>query len=382
MRRAGLWWVVPLLLCVAELRAGTGSTSATFLQEILNSRIVGMGGITSVSVEGAGSMNTNPAGLSLNKKPETALSYAATQDQSRHALATYAHPLLKSSYAELGLGAGVHYYTAGNLDINFADGTTKTFNAETGYSGFLSIGARFARTFAIGISPKAVYSRIADTFSGNAYAVDAGIMFFPFPGTLNERISLGAAIQNLGQQISYRTTPQNLPRVDSAGFSIRALEQEDIGSLLLAVQVERAMGESVRYRIGGEYALGNMRSDRRFYIRGGNRIQFESENYSIGVGFREQFFQLDYAFVNGIDLEKTHRMSMTFFFGKTQQKKEPLRFELMDEQKEMKEAEKMKLMKGQEVLDKYELIPETQKEDEYRLFKEMEKEKEKSKSRP
>ena len=178
MKRTAVLFAGMILFCGARAHGGTGSTSATFLQESMSARLIGMGGITAVAVNGSASMNTNPSGLALGKKPEISLSYASTQDQSRHAFVAYSHPIFRSSPLELGVGSGIHYYTAGNLDINYADGTTKTMTAETGYSGFFSVGIRYAGMLAFGISPKMVRSTLVDQFSGTALAVDTCVRRF------------------------------------------------------------------------------------------------------------------------------------------------------------------------------------------------------------
>lgn len=334
--------------------AGTGTSSANFLQENLSARQVGMGGVSCATTEDSNSIQSNPAGLSLMNRPELNLSYAATQDNSYYAFTAYAHPIMKNPPFQFGIGAGVLYYSAGNMDINYLDGTTKSFNAEKSYAGTLSLGARIQKWFAFGLSPKFVRSTLVEQFTATAFGVDAGIMIFPFPSVFKENVILGGTIQNLGQQMTYKTVSHDLPYTELAGIGIRFWDNEEFGSAIGSLQTERVVGEKWRFRLGGEYALGGQPGERIFFLRAGYRVHFESEDYSIGVGIREKNLQLDYAFVNGIELEKTHRFTLLFRFGKPPaKKKETVKHELIDVNEEIE---------GKSSDNDYQLIPLPNKE--------------------
>lgn len=304
------------------LYAGTATTSLNFLQENVSARDVGMGGLFTATAKDSNSIYTNPAGLSLMDDPEINFSYAATQDFSRYGFVAYAYPIRVTGSSRLSLGTGFLYYSAGNVDINYSNGTTQSFNAETSFSETFSVSGRFNKVMAIGISPKFIHSTLVEQFTATTFALDAGVMVFPFYELLKERIVLGAGIQNLGPKVTYKIVQHELPRIDSAGFSIRFLDQEEYGSITGSAQMEKVMGEQLlRYRVGGEYALGGKVNERIFFLRGGYRINFSRENYSIGVGFQEKRLQLDYAFVNGVELEKTHRFTLLFRFGSSLREK-------------------------------------------------------------
>ena len=68
---------------------------------------------------------------------------------------------------------------------------------------------------------------------------DAGVMLFPFPELFRERLIIGAAVQNLGSKISYKTAQFSLPATDSAGLGVYILDHPAYGSLLVSGQIEK-----------------------------------------------------------------------------------------------------------------------------------------------
>lgn len=333
-----------IFLSDISLFAGTATTSADFLRENLSARQVGMGGIFAAIPDDSYSIQSNPSGLSLLTRPEIGMGYAFTQDFSRHGFLAYAHPIINTPLFQFTGGTGISYFSAGNIDITSPDETTtSSFKAEVGYSGIISAAVRFQKWLAIGVSPKYVRSTLVEQFTASAFAVDFGIMIFPMPELFKERVTIGTAVQNLGQKISYKRVEHDLPRTNSAGIAVQFWDNEEYGSVLCSGQAEQVQGEKIRYRIGGEYSFGKKTDERSFAIRGGMRIHFDSEDYSMGIGLREKNIQLDYAFVNSIDLEKTHRFSLSFLFGKFKEKKETIRYELLQIEKEMKQEENKEL---------------------------------------
>jgi len=295
--------------------AGTAKTSAHFLLENLSARSVAMGGLIAGYPQGTEAVFTNPAGIGLGERPEVSFSYASTQNNSSHGFGGYAHPTGRNKSVRIGFGTAISYYTAGNIDINSTDGTTKSFNAERSYAAAFSFGVKYKR-IALGISPKLIRSTLVEQFTGTAYAVDAGVSIFPFTGWLHNKLIFSAVIQNLGSKIKYRNVEHDLPRTSSAGLGVLILDHPEYGSILMSAQGEQTLGEKIRYRMGGEYGLAAEGHKRVFFLRGGYRMHFDNQDYSIGVGLRERNLRLDYAFINGINLEKIHLLTLSFEFGR------------------------------------------------------------------
>jgi len=94
----------------------------------------------------------------------------------------------------------------------------------------LSYGTKFSPTLALGMSAKFIYSNLAavgagreqGSGTGSSFALDAGLLY----RTPWRRLTLGAAITNLGPDITYIDADQSdpLPRNLAIGFAYRLLE--------------------------------------------------------------------------------------------------------------------------------------------------------------
>jgi len=89
--------------------------------------------------------------------------------------------------------------------------------------------------------------------------------------------------------LTYKTAANDLPATESFGAAYRPFDSDAYGSALVGLQGEKTTGEIMRYRFGTEYAYG-LHDSTAFFLRAGIRMQFESQDYSIGLGFREKKF--------------------------------------------------------------------------------------------
>lgn len=308
--------LIPALAVAARLEAGNGTVSALFLQENPSARQVAMGGVHTVNADAADAIHSNPAGLGLVGRPEVQLAYNSQQDTGNHGFAGYAQPIIKGASFRLTAGLGLIYYTAGNIDIHYSNGTpSKSLIAEYGYSGTFALGARFGRWLAVGLAPKYLKSTLVEQYDATATALDGGFMIFPFPELLNERVTVGGTFQNFGSKLTYRTAEQSLPETTALGAGANLFRHREFGSISASAQMEKTLGEETKYRVGTEYAFGLKESPWEVFARGGYRFRFETENYSFGVGIREKNIEINYAFVNVSSLDRTHRLTLSFRFG-------------------------------------------------------------------
>ncbi len=363
------------LASAPRLFAGSGETAVNFLLESGSARIEAMGGLTAVFSQGSESINAgNPAGIVLLRRPELSSSFVSGQSFSQQGTLAYAHPF-KLGFP-LSAGAGVVYYNAGAIDINDSNGPTKSLTAEKGLASAASLAARPFKFLAVGGSAKMIRSTLVEQYTGSAFAVDAGAIAYPALPWFGERLFVGASIQNLGSKIKYKSADNDLPMKQSFGVAVRAYEDKDYGSFLLGFQSEQTKGEKIKNRFGGEYAYGD--DYRAMFLRGGLRMQFESEDWSFGLGFREKNFEMDYSFSNGIDLEHTHRMTISWKFGKIFPKVE----EVMLLKGEQEKKEKMELITEDEFkMGKTKFIPEKQETDGYYLIDKDEMEQKKKENK-
>ena len=299
------------------LLAGEGKTAANFLLENLDAKEVARGGVGAVKVLKLDALSSNPASLAQILQPEINLSFVSSFDQAVYGGTHYAQSFSnKLKTFKVGIGAGFTYYSAGNIDINYSNGTTQSFSAEKSFAAGITVSGMFSNWFNIGVSPKMINSTLVDQYTGRSYALDAGILFFPFPKHFSKRVNLGATIKNLGSKLSYKSKEHDLPLFESVGLGLDLWDNENYGALSMGTQGERVLGEKIKVRVGGDYGLGGEKGKRTFFLRGGYRMDFADEDYSLGIGISERNLTLDYAYVNRIELEKTHRVTLIFHFGK------------------------------------------------------------------
>ncbi len=125
------------------------------------------------------------------------------------------------------LGANATILSYGEVQRTDRDPTVLGSFNPFDFSFGLSFGTRLTSTLAAGLSAKVIYSRLSEQGAGQergsgtatAFAMDAGLIYrTPF-----SRLTLGAALTNLGPDISYIDADQSdpLPRNLALGFAYR-----------------------------------------------------------------------------------------------------------------------------------------------------------------
>lgn len=160
-----------------------------------------------------------------------------------------------------------------------------------------------------GLSVKAITEEIAGQKSKNT-AFDAGTLWrLPSSG-----LSLGLAIQNMGEKLSYQTSSFDQPTNVKAGVAYR----ED--DLLVGFDVNNPAHADLYYSLGGEYRFA-----RALVFRAGYNARSAQRGFSAGFGVSlkqvDVLFmyvrdvEIDYAFVPMGELGDTHRIAMIFKLG-------------------------------------------------------------------
>ncbi len=324
------------LLLPQHLYSDSGKSTLHFLLENLNARQMGGGGIYAATAKNADALNTNPAGLLYTPLPELNFSYVGTHSDGSYTSTNFSTPYWQGKLISFGVGAGFTYYTAGNIDINYANGSSDSFDAEKSFVAQTGVALEVGKWFSIGAAPKYVSSLLVEQYLARGWALDAGILIIPFPNLLREKLILGASVLNLGAPVRYRTQTQDLPRTEAVGAALTLWNRERFDSFLIQGQMEKTLHEKYRYRLGAEYGLGGDK-EKTFILRGGYLLHFDDKDYTLGLGIREKMLRLDYAYVNGTELGITHRFTLSLRFGKTEEEIEKeVKHELLDAEKGLK----------------------------------------------
>ena len=294
-----------MAVVIAALLAGTavaGTSGFAFLQVPAGARAVAMGGaFTSIAGDPMG-LYWNPATLTGLQDQSFTSTYTGYLMDMQSGFAGWVKPT-----GDDAVGASINYFYGGS----FAR-TTMTEPTGTGEE-FSTNGLAFSGTYARRLSPmisvgatgRFVYSSI-DTYSGNAFLVDAGLWFQP------SDISVGLVVRNAGLQTkAFYQENDPMPTEVAAGVSTSLID----GKILVAADVSYPFQGDFNAALGVEYrpldalavrAGGNLRDKDAADNAGGSII----DALAFGAGTNWNILSLDYAFKPFADLGSVHRISL------------------------------------------------------------------------
>jgi hypothetical protein len=130
---------------------------------------------------------------------------------------------------------------------------------------------------------------------------------------INQRLSLGATLQNIGTGIKYKSEVDPMPTTWRCGMAYTVpINQEQKG--LVALDVVKANDQDYRYNLGMEYWIADTVA-----LRLGYKYGYDLESITAGCGFHWQIFEMDYAFGLVKDLNSTHKISLSLKLGGEEQ---------------------------------------------------------------
>jgi len=189
-----------------------------------------------------------------------------------------------------------------------------------------SYGSRLSRRLSTGLSAKIIYSKLADQGaglekgkgSGSSFALDAGILY----DTFVKRLTLGAALTNLGPNIAYIDANQSdpLPRNLAVGLAYRIVDTP-FNHLTATFEVNKELvglddpiSEEIKEAIlnmGIEYWYGTYVALRAGYVYDDIGAV---KNPTFGAGLQYGLFRFDFAY---IPTTKTSVLGNTIRFSLT-----------------------------------------------------------------
>jgi hypothetical protein len=308
-RRVGAIALSFLALCLvtappAALAADPGLTVLSFLKLGAGARAASMGDAYVAVTQDASATYWNPAGLlGIQRNDVIGVHNAWIQD-------------LRHEFAAVGVHRGRHAIGLSFIGLYTPDLEQRDAEGNfTGHFGFsdnaFAASYAFQATDRVGVGATARYLResIVGTSDGD-FALDGlafdvgGTWATPLTG-----VSAGAALRNLGGQLSYNFSNAasfDLPTTLQAGL---AYHRADVRGGLLTVSgdVLAVSGDDTSVRVGAEYAYRG-----QFMVGAGYKTGLENENVSFGVGY-ENGIRVHYAFTPlYADLGNSHRVSLGY----------------------------------------------------------------------
>lgn len=192
----------------------------------------------------------------------------------------------------------------------------------------LSYGTRMGNRLALGLGAKFIYSHLSDqgagkergSGTGSSFAIDAGVIY----KTPLKRLTLGAAVTNLGPNVSYIDVDQSdpLPRNLALGFAYKIFDTPynkltavgEINKELVDVGgIGNIVSQAVK-NVGVEYWYANYVALRAGYIY--DKVG-DIKTSTFGAGLRISLLRVDFAYVpakQNVALANTTRISGTISF--------------------------------------------------------------------
>ncbi len=284
-------------LLLLAVQGSWAAETASFLNIGVGGRALGMGGAYTALADDANSIYWNPAGLSKLDKREFTASHAEMFEKTRLDFLAYAHPTPQGTFA-----AAMTYLSQGEIEGRDSLGRpTAGFDAS---DAAVSIG--YARKLGIadlGATFKYLRSHIGSS-EAQGVAVDLGAK--RELGSL----SVGASLRNIGPGLKFSDQRNDLPLRLAMGVAYRFVG----GHAVTAEAVNGPRGAGTDVSLGGEYqAVKNV------FLRAGYTTQtavaggsgFDAaRGMTLGLGFRNEKWSLDYAVLPSGELGRSHRFSV------------------------------------------------------------------------
>ncbi len=278
-----------------------GATRFNFLALDTNARAVAMGGAYTALAADAGALHYNPAGLAKTVAPKAAFMHNQYFQDITQEYLGYASPK--------GWGADFNYLSFGDTRETTLSNPTGAGLGEVGLQD-MAFGFGFGRNVGEGLFAGAGLKIVRESIAGisaGGFMLDGGLLW-DVPGA--EGLNLGLAVQNLGPDIKYHGGNEPLPLGVRAGAGYK-LTLRGVKTIL-ALDLQQNRGEDFGVRLGCELLLGGTVPLRLGY----NTLTDDGFGLSAGTGYTFGNMAFDYAYAPFKDLGATHRLSVTYRWGK------------------------------------------------------------------
>ncbi len=314
-----------------------GTTSFQFLKVTTNARAAGMGEAFTAVANNSEGLFYNPAAIVGVKNMDFSAAYLDWF------LDIY-HTAISAAYTVPGIGTfGLQGLRtdAGEIKVTTVDALGFVGDTYLGYTGEVIepratvIGLTYARglteKFSFGLTVKYAHEDLGVRSTGNV-AFDGGLLY----DTGFRSLRISAVIRHFGPEVKFydevdlaRYDPVNnvtyyqkysgkgypLPQTFNIGISTYLIGSSESmifdsqnQTLLVAFDMVQPRDFDQQYNIGLEYGFQNI-----LFLRGGYKINYDSESFSAGFGLAYDQYRVDYAYSDyGDFLDPVHRFSIGF----------------------------------------------------------------------
>ncbi len=281
----------------AKANSEVGSTIAGFLKLGIGARAIGMGEAYGAVGEDATALYWNPGGLAQLTMREVSFMHNNYLEGIHMENISYI-PIITPT-GVLGtsisyLGTDIEGYNTSSADSEYEYHAGNTC-ISVGY------GYKMYKNCSVGMAVKGIFSQIDDAHSASG-AIDIGAIYNPEI----EGVTLGLSLHNIGPAIKFEEESEKLPF--NIKFSTAYKGFND--NLLLTLDLNKPVDNDIIFNLGGEF--WPMTS---FAIRAGYNSRLEaSENYSLGLGFKLQNFNVDCTYIPSDEFNDTYQVLLSTKF--------------------------------------------------------------------
>ncbi len=243
----------------------------------------------------------NPAILGMTGSREISFISGQGVAGDKFGSAIYAQPLNKKCM----IAAGGAYYDAGQVELNWIDNgvlNSDTVSAQKDTLGFISLQRMLGDSWSVGVTLKGASSVLAQRYSANAYAADAGLMYSPA-----DNFAMSLVAQDLGSATAFMNKADPLPTGYYAGCGY-ILQTRSL-YFMPAVGVTYLANDRESVPEAGLEIGGNMLS-----LNVGYRSYTGESTIHIGIQISCGDITFGYAFLPGANLDPVQRLSVNYRF--------------------------------------------------------------------
>ncbi len=290
-----------------ETFAKVGTIGAQYLKITIGARAAGMGDAFVSIADDASAVYWNPAGIARLNGTIVSINHTSWPAQTAldQSTVVFPAPVLPGMMAVEARSFTMDPQPI--LTVFNQDGTGTFFDA-----GDTDFGISYARSltdkFSAGAGVHYVREGLAD-LSSHVYTYDFGTLY----DTGFHSVRIGMTITNMCATLKFLEREVKVPTLFRVGLSAN-LYNDGTHSVLAAMDFSHPPDNAERLNIGTEY---NFRE--YFFLRGGIKVNYDSEGMTGGAGFRfpigaTQAARLDYAWSDMKSLGSAQRVSLELNF--------------------------------------------------------------------
>jgi len=281
---------------------GAGSTGAAFLSLPVGAKSISLGEIKSVAWDDPFNWTANPATTDLSSGSKFGLFHSQWLIDTFYDNLFYLHKYNNF----IILGASLTYISSSEIEGYDIEGSKIGNIDNNSFKGTLGLTFIPINDLSFGINVSYFQDKL-DEFIGKGYSFNAGVKYTPhiIP------ISFGLLIENIGPDISYDSTKEDLPLTLRAGISHIPLNLAKLIKVTIAAELVRTRYEDPYVCIGSEISIQNALELRMGFVADESQ---ESNGFAAGIGFNiSDKFSLDYSWIPRGKLGNFNSLSIAFW---------------------------------------------------------------------